>query len=139
LPFCYKTLTAKKPSEKPYPKELKTIGDHIRKRRLDLGLFQKDVAATIGVDICTVTNWENGRCGPALRVMPRILEFLGYEPSAFEPSMLGKAIKQYRRMRGISQKELARRLDIDPSTLAKYEAGRNTRRTHLGDMLWDLV
>jgi len=25
-----------------YPNELKTLGDHLRKRRLDLGLFQKD-------------------------------------------------------------------------------------------------
>jgi len=58
LPF---TLTAQKPLERAYPKELVTLGDHIKKRRLDLGLFQKDVAVAIGVGTCTITNWEKDR------------------------------------------------------------------------------
>jgi hypothetical protein len=58
LPFCYKTLTTKRPSEKPYSKELKTIGEHLRKRRLDLNLFQKDVAAILGAD--TMTGRQEG-------------------------------------------------------------------------------
>jgi len=36
--------------------ELKTIGGHIRKRRLDLGLLQKEVALRISVDKSTVMN-----------------------------------------------------------------------------------
>jgi len=53
-----------------------TIGDHLRKR-LDLGLFQKDVAVFIGVDICTVTNWEKNKGEPQLRFIPKITDFLG--------------------------------------------------------------
>jgi hypothetical protein len=40
LHFCEVTLTAKKPLSEAYPKTLKTLGDHLRKRRLDLNLFQ---------------------------------------------------------------------------------------------------
>jgi transcriptional regulator with XRE-family HTH domain len=40
----------------PYPDALVTLGDHIRKRRLDLGLRQRDVAAQFGVNVNTVTN-----------------------------------------------------------------------------------
>jgi hypothetical protein len=37
--------------------ELKTIGGHIPKRRLDLGLLQKEVALRISVDKTAVMNW----------------------------------------------------------------------------------
>ena len=40
------------------PMEPKTVGDYIRKRRLGLKLFQKDVAEEIGVDTTTGFNWE---------------------------------------------------------------------------------
>jgi len=79
LPF---TLTAQKPSEKVYPRDPVTLGDHLKKRSLDLGLFQKDVATTIGVDTATITNWEKGRSQPEIRFTPRVVEFLGYEPPA---------------------------------------------------------
>ena len=35
LPFCHVRLSGPKPLPKAYPKHLKTLGDHIRKRRLD--------------------------------------------------------------------------------------------------------
>ncbi len=61
--------------------ELRTLGDHIRKRRLDLGLLQRDVAARIGSDTSSVTNWEKGHTEPENRFLPAILELLGYDPN----------------------------------------------------------
>ena len=63
-----------------YPKQLKTLGDHIRAKRLDLGLIQKNVAGIIGVTTDTITNWEKNRNEPMYRHNPRIIEFLGYCP-----------------------------------------------------------
>jgi len=40
-PFSYLELLAKKPQFGTYPKKLVTLGDHIRERRLEPGLFQK--------------------------------------------------------------------------------------------------
>jgi DNA-binding XRE family transcriptional regulator len=37
-----------------------TLGDHLRRRRLELGLHQKDVAKIIGVTTSSVWNWEHG-------------------------------------------------------------------------------
>jgi len=54
LPFCHLTLKAKKPLPLGYPQILKTLGDHLRKRRLDLNLLQKEVAEIIGVDETTI-------------------------------------------------------------------------------------
>jgi transcriptional regulator with XRE-family HTH domain len=124
LPFCDVTLSAKRPLNSAYPERLVTLGDHIRKRRLDLGLFQKDAAAAIGVDTCTVTNWEKGRSEPGLRFIPRITAFLGYTAPSSSHTSIGERIRQYRYGHGISQKELARQIGIDPGTLSRVERGQ---------------
>jgi transcriptional regulator with XRE-family HTH domain len=119
---------ANKPPNSAYPKKLVTLGDHIRKRRLDLGLFQKDMAVTIGVDTTTIYNWENNRTAPPARFIPKISIFLGYEPGGSKPVTFGEKIRRYRYLRGISQKELARQMEIDPTTLSRLERdlGRST-------------
>jgi DNA-binding XRE family transcriptional regulator len=58
LPFCHSELRAVRPKSDRYPKEINTLGDHIRSRRLDLNLLQMQVAEQIGVDEITITNWE---------------------------------------------------------------------------------
>jgi transcriptional regulator with XRE-family HTH domain len=82
LPFCHAELRAPKPKSDHYPKGISTLGDHIRKRRLDLKLLQMQVAEQIGVDEATVTNWERNATIPALRFIPAIIQFLGYDPSS---------------------------------------------------------
>ena len=121
LPFCHITLKTKKPLPSAYPRTLKTLGDHLRKRRLDLNLLQKEVAQKIGVGETSVYNWENNLAKPALRFIPRIIEFLGYVPFDTSNLSAGERIVVYRRLLGISQKKLAHRLGIDPCTLSKWE------------------
>ena len=104
---------------------LATIGDHLRKRRLDLGLLQRETAERLGVDHCTITNWELNRTKPALRFLTRILRFLDYIPFA-QGRSLPERLRVRRRTLGLWQRELARRLDVDESTLARWERG--TRR-----------
>jgi transcriptional regulator with XRE-family HTH domain len=127
LPFCHLRLTAKKPVNKGYPKELKTIGDHIRKRRLDLGLQQTQVALLICVDKTTIMNWELGHRSPAIWALPGIIKFLGYVPFAIGESVPERLIG-YRKIRGLSRKKLARILGVDEGTLRRWETGQ--RRPH---------
>ncbi len=54
LPFCHFEKTSKKPISKVYPKALLTIGDHLRKRRLDLNLLQIQAASMLSVDEMTI-------------------------------------------------------------------------------------
>jgi transcriptional regulator with XRE-family HTH domain len=126
LPFCEVTLKATKPVALPYPDTLNTLGDHIRKRRLDLGLYQKDVARCLGVTTDSVAYWENNRNQPSLRMIPRIIGFLGYDPfqNDSDSLSLGERVVRVRQRLGITQKDLARRLGVDPSTLAHWEYGR---------------
>jgi transcriptional regulator with XRE-family HTH domain len=89
LPFCHLRLKAAKPQNPAYPKKLKTIGDHIRKRRLDLG---RDVATRIGFTEPSVWNWESNASAPHWHSLKAIVDFLGYDPLgcgsfAFESKM----------------------------------------------------
>ena len=76
LPFCHLAFEGERPLPNGYPTDLRTIGDHIRKPRLDLGLLQKDVAAIIGVSVCTITNWEKGNTEPMRAHRRPIADFL---------------------------------------------------------------
>ena len=124
LPFCHAELRASKPNPAHYPKQINTLGDHIRARRLDLKLLQKQVAAQIGVHEITISNWEGNAAVPAIRYMPAIIQFLGYDPlppaNSF-PERLATA----RRVLGLSQRKMAEKLGVDPATLLGWEAGQH--------------
>ena len=74
-----------------YPKALKTLGDHIRKRRLDLGLVQKHVAEQLEVDTASMGN-----------------RGMSPQDDRFAPKNLVKA----RQRLGLSQTAFAKRLGI---------------------------
>ncbi len=116
-------LTCPQPSE--IPQNPKTWGDHIRKRRIETGLFQKEVAPIWGVDECSVYNWENNRGNPGLKHIPKTIEFLGYIPELFTVETLGEKLKRYRKLLGINQDNFARQLGIDPTTLSRLERDEN--------------
>ena len=120
MPICQIKLKRPRPRNPAYPDELKTLGDHILTRRLDLGLLQKDVAEIIGVTKSTVCYWENGRTEPEFWHLPKIVEFLGYAPE-MEATTPGQRIVLARKLRGMSQKAMAKELGVDPTTLARWE------------------
>lgn len=107
-----------RPKNPYYPKDLTTLGDHIRKRRLDLGLFQKDVAKKLHTTTSTVINWEKNRCEPELKFYPAIMEFLGYCPIQ-HPKTLCEKLNLYRIHQGLSFRKLAQKMGVDPGALSR--------------------
>jgi len=124
LPFCHSEIRAARPKSERYPKELKSLGDHIRTRRLDLKLLQEQVADQIGVHELTVTNWEVNATVPEVRYMPAIIQFLGYNPLN-TVSTLAERLATARRALGLSQRKMAEKLGVDPATLMGWEVGRH--------------
>ncbi len=105
-------------------KELKTLGDHLRKKRLDLKLLQREVTKRLGVNPTSIYNWENNTSTLKVSYIPRIVEFLGYAP--YNPSCLtfGQKIAVWRQSLGHNRRRLARYLRIDPGTLRRWERGQ---------------
>lgn len=124
-------LTAERPRDPAYPEELQTIGDHLRARRLDLGLLQKEVAKQLGASHASVLNWEKGHLSPDFTFLPAVIRFLGYDPRP-EGERLGQKLHRARTARGIPQKKLAETLGLDQGTLSSVEDGRRVTKRVAG-------
>lgn len=120
MQFVPIALKALKPKETDF--EPRTLGEHVRKRRLELALTQKQVADSFGVTSFTVLNWEKGYTEPPIGSDPAILRFLGYDPFP-EPTTVSEGIFALWRVRGWSIKEAAQRLGVDEGTWGTWERG----------------
>jgi len=104
------------------PMEPKTVGDHIRRRRLAQKMLQREVAEQLGVDDASVYNWEANTFNPCTRHMPAIIVFLGYNPLPPANTLAEHLVRQ-RTSLGLSRRRAAERLGVDVSTLARWELG----------------
>jgi transcriptional regulator with XRE-family HTH domain len=104
------------------PDKLETLGDHLLRRRLTLKLLQRQVAETLGVEKSTLANWEANRMKPSLVYMPAIIQFLGYNPVPPADGWADRLV-QGRTALGLTQREAAQHIGVDPSTLARWERG----------------
>ena len=94
-----------------------------RKRRLDLGLFQKQIAERIGTSEDTIYRWERNESKPQIQFIPAIIEFLDYDPLS-PPDSPRQRLVFYRRMHGLSQRKLAKETGIDPKAIELAETGK---------------
>lgn len=118
-PFCDGVaLTCAKPLP-DMPLELVTIGDHVKKRRLELGLTQLQVAERLEVEEQTVWYWEN-RKSPWIQLYPVIFDFLGYNPLP-DAATTGGQIRRLRLAKGYSKLRLAKLAGTDEPTIKRIE------------------
>ena len=120
MQFVPITLKALKPKETDF--EPQSLGEHVRKRRLELRLTQKQAAERLGVNPWTVLNWEKDHTEPPIESMPAIIRFLGYDPFP-EPKSLVERFLAKRRAMGWSIKEAARQLGVDEWTWRNWQQG----------------
>ncbi len=122
-------LHAQKPLPQGYPREVKTIGDHIKKVRLDRRLTKSQVAEFFGVSYHAVSDWETNTVSPTTRLMPKVIEFLGYAPyNNLESLGDGEKIRTCRKLLGLTLQEASVRLGVCPTTLSAWENGRGIRK-----------
>jgi transcriptional regulator with XRE-family HTH domain len=115
-----------------------SLTHQIRRKRLSLGLKQEELAEKLEVCEATVHNWETNLRNPTLKYLPAIYEFLGTSPRP-QSGSIGEQLRQYRRMHGILQEEMAKRLGIDPSTLARWERGERQPAGRLAERVSELL
>lgn len=118
MPWIKTTLKAPKPCA--IEAEPTTLGEHLRRARLTRKLTQREAARILGTDAKTVCNWEKRETEPLIVFMPRILQFLGYNPFP-EPTTLSERMLAKRREMGWTLREAARELGVDPGTWGEWE------------------
>ena len=64
----------------PVPRNPTTLGGHLRRRRLQLGIFQSQAARQLRVSTRTLSLWEGDKIHPAWTYQPRLIAYLGYDP-----------------------------------------------------------
>ena len=106
-----------------YPEFPITVGEHIRKKRMDLGLLQREVAEIIGVTESSVWNWEHGT-DPELQYNPSIIKFLGYIPFDCPDDTVGR-LAWYKRARGMNFDDLGEIMGRDQEQLSDWLTGRH--------------
>jgi hypothetical protein len=87
LLFCERTISVSRskylPSHNrgiPVPKKPKTIGEFLRKRRLELGLRQSEAARRLGISTVTLSRWECDKVYPTWTQQPGVVTYLGPDP-----------------------------------------------------------
>ena len=135
LPFTRLRFKVLKP--KPVFPEPKTLGEHIRVRRLQLALTQREAAAQIGTSEPRIVSWENGHRRPVARFVPAIIRFLGYDPFP-EPLTISERLVAKRRELGWSRKKAAKAWGVAESTLQGWELGGPISQRHHRVMVADL-
>jgi len=123
VPFCRGvplTLKAQKP--KGYSGQPETLGEHLKKRRRELRLFQREAAAMMGIAVETLINWEKDRTRPVAAQFRPVVAFLGYDPTP-DPRTLAERLEAKRRALGVTFDQVAQYLGWDRATLNRYVHG----------------
>jgi transcriptional regulator with XRE-family HTH domain len=106
-----------------FPDHPTTLGEHLKKARIERGLLQRDVAKSLRVDSMSIVNWEKRRTKVGARFVPAIIRWLGYDPLP-EARSVAEWIVIERTRRGMARRQLARALRRDEGTLRQYEENR---------------
>ena len=71
-----------------YPADPKTIGEHLRKKRIDMGLSMAQLAKLLefGVTDSAIEKWEKNQNHPTPEHWARIAHFLGFDPGLARPT-----------------------------------------------------
>ena len=132
MPFCHVKLRACRPLPEILRTPPTTPGEHLKRRRFELGHTQAQAAKEIGVGLTAIWRWENEGAPPHPRVLPALERYLGY-PLAPTTAELGERIRAWREKEGLSRSEAARRLGIAGKTLGNLEDGTEvTLRVRMG-------
>lgn len=118
VPVRLKWLKPKEPQIEP-----RTLGEHLRRSRLQRNLTQKGAASLLGVDSGTVFNWEKGRTKPPVCAVPRLAQFLGYDPYA-QARTIPERMLAKRRAMGWSVRQAALQVGVDPTSWGDWERGK---------------
>ena len=96
--------------------KMNEVGEMIRQYRMKLGYSQKYLSEKVGITSVALSAIERGVRLPGDEMIYKFSKALGIS--------VGQRVKIYRCKRGLSQSELAKRIEIYPSGLSRIESGK---------------
>ncbi len=115
--MTFKALRPKDYSENPH-----TLGAHLKKRRRELGLLQREAAERMDILTETFANWEKDKTEPVAAQFRPVVTFLGYDPFP-QPITLAERMDTKRRALGVTLEQVSKYLGWDPDSLTCYLDG----------------
>ena len=125
----------------PVSEQPNSIGEHLKKKRFDLGIRQSEAAQQLGVSKRTLSLWETDVVYPTWPFQPRISAYLGHDPFtdpalgrpkgnessgvaflvSYAPTNIGQQLMKYRLNLRRNRKEFAEELGVSIKTLRGWE------------------
>jgi len=121
VPYSKLDVTIPLPDKRPFPKELQTVGNHLKAARLSRNMLIKDLCALLNISRETLRSWELGEFEPHVSHYPVIIAFLGYNPCQTELDTIAGKIKDYRYRHGLTQQKFAKLLNTQASIIWQWE------------------
>jgi len=136
---CFRVKRPIYPVYPVYPVEVNTLGDCLRKVRLDRGLSQSDVGRIFNVSKVTISAWELNIYTPTLKYAKSIFAFIGFFP--FKDSELSFEKKLYysRLILGDTQRQAAKIIGCDPSVLRRTERDQGIPRARVLEKIQEYI
>jgi DNA-binding XRE family transcriptional regulator len=103
---------------------VENLGRPSQEETVGLAVAPEGSGQQLEVDPMSISYWETNWYSPSLRVIPKIVKFLGYLPYDISSMNLAERIVTMRRCIGLSREELAERLGVDESSLRHWEHRR---------------
>jgi len=100
------------------------LGDHLRAKRIESGLTQKQLCTQLGCGHLSLGQWELNQHQPSIRHIPKIVEFLGFDPFP-EPTDPVAKLRKIRMLNGWNYKKTATMVGVDPCSLTAWERGEH--------------
>lgn len=139
MPFSELSVTLPLPDKRPFPKELQTVGNHIKSARLSRNILIKDVCSLLRINRETLRGWELGLFEPHVSHYPLIISFLGYNPCQFEIDTIAGKIKNYRYQHGLTQKQFGDLLNTEASVVWQWESNGRPPIARTQKRIFDLI
>ncbi len=107
-----------------------TIGDQLKRLRIEKGYEQQNICNALGIEQCTLSNYENDRRLPNSDMLLKMADFfnvstdvlLGRVIADEKPAKtIGGRIQKYRKDRGMTQQDLAEKTNQSRSHIASIE------------------
>ncbi len=139
VPYSKLEVTLPLPDKRLFPKELQTVGNHIKAARLSRNVLIKSVCKMLNISRETLRGWELGDFEPHVSHYPAIITFLGYNPCKFETDAIAGKIKDYRYRHGLTQQEFADLLNTQGSVVWQWECNGRIPLPRTEKRILDLI